>query len=71
MEHSSNPYSRAHLEGPDRKRQKVNPELPTGEPSASRLTLDTCYVTEVLAFPRSLAVLRREVLHWNATCWLD
>ena len=71
MELSPNPFSRAHLENPDRKRQKVNSELPTGELSASRLTLDNCYVTEVLAFPRSLAVLRREVLHWNATCWLD
>ncbi|KFY02731.1 hypothetical protein V490_00409 [Pseudogymnoascus sp. VKM F-3557] len=71
MELSPNPFSRAHLEGLDRKRQKVNSGLPTGELSASRLTLANCYVTEVLAFPRSLAVLRREVLHWNATCWLD
>ena len=70
MELSSNPFSRAHLDDPDRKRQKVVLELPTGELSASRLTLDNCYITEVLAFPRSLAVLQSEVLHWNATCWL-
>lgn len=71
MERSSNHFSREDPNDNDRKRQNANSELVTGELSASRLTLDNCYITEVLAFPRSLAVLRSEILHWNATCWLD
>lgn len=39
--------------------------------SAERPTLDYCYVTQVLAFPRSLAVCKDGILDWNATCWLE
>ena len=37
----------------------------------SVLTLDNCYITEVVAFPRSLAVFRSGIFYWNATCWLE
>ena len=49
----------------------VDSELPAASLSTFRLTLDNCYVTEVLAFPSSLAVFRHGILRWNATCWLD
>ncbi|PMD26082.1 hypothetical protein NA56DRAFT_335854 [Hyaloscypha hepaticicola] len=37
----------------------------------SVLTLDNRYITEVLAFPRYLAVFRSGIFYWNATCWLE
>jgi hypothetical protein len=54
----------------DRKRQ-VDSELPAVKLSPFGLTLNKCYVTEVLAFPSSLGALRHGILQWNATCWLD
>jgi hypothetical protein len=71
MEYS--PPSQAHPEGPikNRKPQNVNSELPNRNLSARCLTLANCYVTEVLAFPRSLAVFRGGTFSWNTTCWLD
>lgn len=59
------------LKRPPPKRQKVDSELPRASLSRQGLALHNCYVTEVLAFPESLAVFRAGVLDWNATCWLD
>ncbi|KFY00902.1 hypothetical protein O988_03047 [Pseudogymnoascus sp. VKM F-3808] len=71
MERSASSLSQAHLQGPNQKRQKIDSELSLSKLSGSSLTLANCYVTEVLAFPRSLAVFRDDLLHWNATCWLE
>lgn len=65
------PPPQAYTERPNQKRPKVDSELPNDNLSAQCLTLDHCYITEVLAFPRSLAVFRGGIFHWNATCWLD
>ena len=64
---------KAYPEGPikNQKPEDVNSELPSRDLSGKRLTLVNCYITEVLAFPRSLAVFRRGTFSWNATCWLD
>jgi hypothetical protein len=52
-------------------KQKVkNSELPNRNLSGRSLTLSNCYVTQVLAFPRSLAVCR-ETFSWNATYRMD
>ncbi|KFX97528.1 hypothetical protein V490_02754 [Pseudogymnoascus sp. VKM F-3557] len=71
MERSASSLSQAHFQGPNQKRQKMDSELSLSKLSGSSLTLANCYVTEVLAFPRSLAVFRNDILHWNATCWLE
>jgi hypothetical protein len=52
------------------KTENVNSELSSRNLSGRSLTLSNCYVTQVLAFPRSLAVCRR-LFSWNATCWLN
>jgi hypothetical protein len=67
------PPSQAYAKGPieDPKPQNANSESPNRNLASQSLTLQNCYITEVLAFPRSLAVFRQEIFHWNATCWLD
>jgi hypothetical protein len=66
------PPSQAHVKGPieDPKPQNVNSESPNRNLAGWSLTLGNCYITEVLAFPRSLAVFRQGIFSWNATCWL-
>lgn len=64
------PPPKAYTERANQKSPKVDSELPNDKLSADCLTLDNCYITEVLAFPRSLAVFRRGIFYWNATCWL-
>jgi hypothetical protein len=71
MERSASSLPQAHLQGPNQKLQKTDSELSLSKLSGSSLALTNCYVTEVLAFPRSLAVFRDDLLHWNATCWLE
>jgi hypothetical protein len=52
------------------KTENVDSELSSRNLSGRSLTLSNCYVTQVLTFPRSLAVCR-QTFSWNATCWLD
>jgi hypothetical protein len=66
------PPSQAYVKGPieDPKPQNVNSESLNRNLARWSLTLSNCYITEVLAFPRSLAVFRQGIFNWNATCWL-
>lgn len=63
-----NPYEFTDDEERCQKLHKVHPTIRSL--SRTSLTLSHSYITEVLAFPRSLAVLSKGILPWNASCWL-